>query len=303
MAFASGSNHGLKYIKESTFGTTPATPTMLALRHTNCSLALSKDSFQSGELRKDAQISDLRHGLKKASGEISLELSFGEYDAFLAAALRGSWVADELVAGIVTPTFTIEREFADINQFELFTGCAVNSLSLDIKTNAMITGSLGFVGKNVTFGTSTAATTTTPSLTHSPLDGFSGTLKEGGAPIAVVTGIKLQIDNGIDTANVLGSNTAAALVPKRINCTGTVSAYFQGMSLLQKFVDETESDLEITLGSGGPGSYILSVPRIKYSGGDNAANDEGPIMLNMPFQALLDADTATNVKITRIPIV
>lgn len=301
MAFASGGNHGLRYVKEEQFGVTPENPVMKGLRHTSCSLALSKDSFQSEELRNDAQISDLRHGLKQNGGDIGIELSFAEYDDLLAAAVRGEWKDDVLVAGIDVPTFTIEREFSDIKQYQLFTGCAVNSLSLEIQTNAMITGTISFVGKDVNFGDTSAAAQKIESQTFSPLDGFSGALLEGGKPIAVITSISLNIENGIEAANVLGSDVAAALVPGRINCTGSVSAYFENLDLLNKFVNETESDLQITFGNGGPGSYIVKLPRIKYSGGDNAVDGEGPIMLDMPFQALLDECTGTNIIIERIP--
>ena len=301
MAFASGSSHGLRYIKEENFGVTPENPTMRALRHTSCSLVLGKDSFQSNELRKDAQISDFRHGNKKASGEIGVELSYGEFDDFLAAAVRGSWEENLLKAGTALPTFTFEREFADIRSYQKFTGCAVNSLSLEIKNNEMVTGTINIVGKGVAFGSAPFAADEIPSLTNSPLDGFSGILKEGGSAVAVITSISLQIENNIEAANVIGSDEAAALVPKRINCTGTVSAFFENMSLLNKFVQEIESELEVTLGNGGPGSYIIKLPRIKYSGGSNPSDGEGPIMLNMPFQALLDECTGTNIIIERVP--
>lgn len=300
-SFASGSSHGLRYIKETVFGITPAAPAMKALRHTSCSIALNKDSFQSDELRRDAQISDLRHGLKQVGGDIGIELSYGEFDDFLAAAVMGAWDGDVLKAGITVPTFTIEREFADIGQFQLFTGCAVSGVSLDIKTNAMISGSISFLGKGAVFKSTTSADSETASLTHSPLDGFSGALKEGGTTISVITGISLKIDNGMETANVIGSDEAAQLVHKRINITGKVSAFFENLTLLNKFVHETESSLEVTFGTGGPGSYILKLPRIKYSGGSNAVSGEGPIVLDMPFQALLSADDASNIVLTRVP--
>ena len=81
-------------------------------------------------------------------------------------------------------------------------------------------------------------------------DGFSGALKEGNATIATITSISLQIENNIEPANVVGSDVAAALVPGRINCTGTVSAYFENLNLLNKFVNETESSIEVMLGTG-----------------------------------------------------
>lgn len=301
MAFASGSQHGMRFIRENEFGVTPENPDMRALRHTSSSLVLNKDSFQSNELRRDAQISDLRHGVKQANGDIGIEFSYGEYDDMLAAAVRGEWKDDVLVAGIEQQYFTIESLFNDIKKVETFTGCAVNTFSLDIQTNAMATGTIGIVGKGVRFSDDGVCKKELSSYTHSPLDGFRGALKEGGVEIAVITGISLSIDNGIEPANVIGSDEAAALIFGRINVTGTVSAFFENMDLLNKFVKEIESELEITLGDGGPGSYIIHLPRIKYSGGTNNVDGEGPITLDMPFQALLDDCTGTNIKITRIP--
>lgn len=302
MIFASGSTHGLRFIREEEFGVTPDNPTMRALRHTSCGLVLNKDSFQSNELRKDAQISDLRSGVQQANGDIGIEFSYGEFDDFLAAAVRGEWKDNVLVAGIETPTFTIESIFNDIKRYETFTGCAINTFSLQIQTNAMITGTVGIVGRGASFSQAPTAANELPSFTGSPLDGFHGELKEGGVPISTITSIQLNIENGIEPANVLGSDKAAALVPARINITGTISAYFGDMDLLSKFIDEIESEITVTLGTGGPGSYILRLPRIKYSGGSNAIDGEGPIMLDMPFQALLDECTGTNIIVERIPM-
>ena len=303
MAFASGGFHGLKYVTETSFGVMPSLPTMAELRHTSCSLVLGKDSLQSKELRHDRQISDMRHGVPNVSGSIGFEFSYGEFDTLFAAAISGAWDDDVLDAGTTVPYFSFERSFSDIGQYQLFTGCAINKLSLDLKTNAMVTGSFDIVGKAAAFATSTAASTTTHSQTHSPLDCFSGVIKEGGTQIAVITGISVSVDNAITPALVIGSKSAAAMVPGRLNVTGTVSAFFENTTLLSKFKDETESNLEITLGSGGPGSYIVSIPRIKYSGGNNSVDGEGSITLNMPFQALLDSTTGTNIRITRIPLI
>lgn len=307
MAFASGGFHGLRYVRESEFGVIPKNPQLRNLRHTSCSLILSKDSFQSNELRCDAQISDLRHGNRRAQGDVGIEFSFGEFDDFLAAAVRGEWkdVADhpghrELRAGVKMQSFTLERVFADIQQYEVFTGCEVDTLSLSIQTNAMVTGTLSFVGKNVDFSKTPLDSVPDTSLTAPPFDGFSGGLWEGGIRNAVVTSIELNIANNLDPAFVIGSDSAAAIVAGRINVTGTVSAYFENMDLLRKFVAEEESTLAILLGNGEKKSYTITLPRIKYSGGDNPVDGEGPITLSMPFQALYDSCEGTNIRIRRI---
>ena len=68
MPIASGSRHGLRYAAETDTGVTPAPLTMTALRHTACSLALSKENIVSEELRPDRQISDMRMVGNKVGG-------------------------------------------------------------------------------------------------------------------------------------------------------------------------------------------------------------------------------------------
>lgn len=304
MAFASGAFHGMRYIKESTFGVTPPTPQMKNLRHTSCSLVLSKDSFQSQELRSDAQISDLRQGNKQAQGDIGIEFSFGEFDEFLAAAVRSSWTPSSeitgassvLKAGTTMQSFTLERVFGDIQQYETFTGCRVNTFSISVQPNAMVTGTISIVGKNIGFSDSPLSASPIASQTAPPFDGFSGTLEEGGEKIAVVTGIDLSIANSLEAAFVIGEDSAEDIIAGRINITGTISAYFENMDLLEKFVNETETSLSFGLGNWQDGnSYQFHLPRIKYSGGDNPVDGEGPITLSMPFQALYDPCAKTNI--------
>ena len=301
MAFATGGFHGLAYVPEVTFGTTPVTPTMVSLRHTTCGLVLNKDAFQSAELRSDRQISDFRHGTYQVNGDVGFELSYGEYDPILEAGLFGTWTTDVLKAGTTEKFFTIEREFSDITQYGVFTGCYINTFNLSIAANAIVTGTFGVVGKSASYSGAPLDAAPTASQTNSPFDSFTGTLDEGGSTIAVVTAIDISIDNGVTPAFVVGSNSSARNVAGRSNVTGTVTAFFEDATLLNKFINETESSLELTLGSGTATSYVIELPRIKYSGGDNSVNDEGPIEITMPFQALYDSSEATNIKITRVP--
>lgn len=298
MAFSAGSYHGLNYIAEVTFGTTPAgTPT--ALRHTSCSLVVTKDGFQSNELRSDRQISDFRHGVIRVQGDIGIEFSYGEFDSLLEGALFSTWDTNVLVAGTTAKSYTLKRRFEDITVEGTFTGCMINTLSLSIPANAMVTGSFGIIGKDGSYASS-LSTTPTASQTHSPFDSFTGSITEGGSDIAVVTSIELSLNNGLEPAFVVGADTTPQIVPGRSNLTGTVSAYFENETLLDKFINETESAIVLSLG-GATASYEIELPRIKYTGGDNAVSGEGPIVINMPFQALYDSTDETNITITRTP--
>lgn len=298
MTLATGGFHGLSYVAETVMGTTPGTPTMKALRHTSCSLGLSKDSFQSNELRADRQIVDLRHGAKKVEGDMAFELSFGAFDDLLAAALFSSWNADVLKAGVTYQSFSMERRFTDIAQYQVLRGVLVDSMSLNLTPNGLITGSFGLVGMDsVISGTSLGAPTAAP--VFPPIDGFGGSLKEGGASIAIVSALTLELQNALDPFFALGSDAAVDITAGRCLVTGSLSAAFSSTSLLNKFILESESSLEIELMDPLGNALTIELPRIKYTGGEIPAQNEGRIVMNMPFTALYSSVLGTNIQITR----
>lgn len=308
--FASGSGFGAAYTREAQFGVTPDAPEMRRLRLTSSSIGVSKDGFQSNELRADRQISDFRQGTYQVGGDMGFEFSFAEYDDFLAAAVGGVWKDDPdaagqrvLVAGVEETSFTIEQEYTKLTgeRYERFTGMKVNTFSLSVPVNAMVTGTISFLGADGAFSSTPLDADPTESATHSPYDGLKGQLLEGGAPNAVITAVELSIDNGLETQFVLFQKAAAAITEGRINITGTVSAMFENTDMLKKFLNETESSLVLVFGDGERASYRVTLPRIKYTGGDKPVDGEGSIVLSMPFQALLDPCTGTNIRIDRIP--
>lgn len=60
------------------------------LRRVSSSLNLTKDTYQSNEVRTDRQIVDFRHGTRRANGSVSGEWSPGTYFDFMEAACRGT---------------------------------------------------------------------------------------------------------------------------------------------------------------------------------------------------------------------
>ena len=130
---------------------------------------------------------------------------------------------------------------------------------------------------------------------------ISGSLLEGGTEIAVVTGLDVSIENGIQPQFVVGSRDAAFVSWGKSLCSGTLTAFFADGALIAKFVDETPTNLSITLGDGASQSYTILLPNVRYTGADNPAQNDGPISITMPFTALLDAGVGSQIQITRIP--
>lgn len=205
-------------------------------------------------------------------------------------------------------SFTFVRQFADImavdNPFYIYRGIELNSIQLTIAANSMITGTFSVVGQSQETAqdlTGLGTPTFPPASTTSPLDSFTGTLEEGGVTVAVVTEISMTLQNGIEPRFVVGSKNSIYPSVGRSNLTGQVTAYFEDSTLVNKFLDETESSLVFSLPDGAGNTQRYRVPRIKYTGGQPDVAGEGPITLAMPFQALLDSSESTNMLIERTP--
>lgn len=117
MATASGIAKRVVYKKETTFGTLAGASGGQALRRTTSNFNLTKETYQSEEIRTDYQTSDFRHGVRSVEGSVSGALSSGSYADFIASALARNFTAATPAAlgsttianGATSGTYTITR--------------------------------------------------------------------------------------------------------------------------------------------------------------------------------------------------
>lgn len=107
MAVSTGVAKKLKYKVESVYGTVPAASASQSLRRVTSDINLSKETYQSNEIREDYQVSDFRHGVRSVEGTINGELSPGTYKDFIAAALRQAWQTQATTGAIITVTSAV----------------------------------------------------------------------------------------------------------------------------------------------------------------------------------------------------
>ena len=302
MTIATGSRHNLSYVVESAFGTTPSSPAFTPIRHTGTTLGLSKDSIESEELREDRQVAHYRHGNKSVTGDVNFELSYGGLDALLEATLCGTWATNVLLAGTTRRSYTIERHHQDIGKYLRSTGCQFNTMSLSVAPNSMVTGSFGIIGSGFTSSASALGSSTySAETTTAPFDSFTGAITEGGSAIAIITALELNIDNGMEALYVVGSSDTLLPSIGKSMVTGSVTAYFQDTTLMDKFVNETTSAIQFTLTDALGNDYIVLLPKVKYNSGNPEVSGPGAITLSLDFVALYNSASDKQIKITRVP--
>jgi hypothetical protein len=384
MGTASGVFKQVAYKREVTFGVIPAAAAAQSMRRVQSTLDLSKDTYQSNEMRPDFQVADFRHGVRKVGGSINGELSAKTWADFIAAAVKKDFVAGVTIAGasitiggvagawtvtraagsfltdgvkvgdvvrlsvggfnaaninkniMVTAltatqitgvtlnasalvpegpiagatvtvfgkktmvplsghtdySFSIEHWYPDVPASEVFSGNKPVKTSFGLPATGMATVSVDFVGKDALGAGAQYFTAPTAVTTTGTMAAVNGVLMVGGAVVANITGLSIDIASGQSGEATVGANTVGFQAAGRVIVTGQATATFVNTTLRDAFYNETEIGLvcAFTADNTAAADFVsFNMPRIKLSG---AAKDDGEktLIQTIPFQALLNVN-------------
>jgi len=322
MAFAQGARSTLSFLTESTFGTTPS-GNFQNLPFTSHSLNLTKDRVAGTDIQADRMPRVDRHGNRQVAGDIVADLRHAEFDALMEAALMAdngfdtgftagdgsTTVANAAILGTTPKYFSIEDYSADVDQARLFTGMTVNSMAVSMAPNQMVTATFGMVGKDMSI--SGTQKTQDASAGNEPFDAYSGDIKLGnvgslGSALTLITALDFTLTNAFAPTFVVGESTAPALEFGTATLEGTLSAYFEDATLINRFLNETESALEVSVGDGS-NTLTFLMPRIKINSADVGVDGPTSRVISMSFVGLYDdsdlsastTNTNTLIQITK----
>jgi len=384
MTIATGIAKQLKYKVESTYGTVPAAAASQALRRVTSDINLTKETYQSNEIRTDYQVADFRHGIRAVEGTVNGELSPLTYSDFMAAATRKAWAATSaltavsvtiaaassdwtitraagsyytdgvkigdvirlsvgtlnaaninknlLVIGMSSATvmtvqplngvamvaegpitgttitvigkktwvpttghtnlsYSIEHWFNDLSLSEVFSGCKVGNIDVQLPATGMATIGVNFVGKDITTAASEYFTTPTAQTSSGVLTAVNGLLYVGGTKVATVTGLNFSINANLTSEAVVGSNSKPESFLGRVTVSGQFTAFFENATLRDIFINETESSLICAFSTNNTATadfLSFSFPRIKTGGATKDDGEKGLIQ-TIPFTALYNS--------------
>ena len=304
MAFANGSQTRIAYVAESTFGTTPSNPVFKTLRARSSTLRPNKGVLTSDELRADRNIADEVRTNISVSGEVVGELAYGAWDDILAGALQGTWSTNVLKNGGTAQFFTFEEtsELGATDSYQRYTGCMVNSLSMDINTRQIVTVSASLMGSAPSLGTAivsgatyTAANTTAVQAAPAGIAG----LNIAGIS-AKVRRLSWQVNNNLRERPVVDSLYSLEMGSGRCDVTGSIEAYFENNTLMQAILDHTSGAFSLTVGTVTNEKYTIAFPKAIFGDGQfGQRSQDTDVILTIPFRAVYDSGEACSIKITR----
>lgn len=301
MSFAQGSRSSLAIGVQNDFDTTATVFTNLPIK--THSLDLTKERLQGQDIQADRMPRVDRHGNRSAAGSIEVDLRKGNYDDLLEAAFLSSFdSSDEMTIGTTPKFLTLEDRMEDIAQYRLFTGMTVSTASFSIAPNQMVETTFEMVGRNMSI--SGTPKTVGASTINSPFDSYNGAIYEGGVAtsdlINVVTSLQFSISNSFAPTFVVGADTTPHLEFGRSIIEGTLTAYVEDATLINKYLGEVETELQFSVDDPtGTNAYQFYMPRVKFNGGSVPLANEQSRLLEIPFVALFDSVEGTQLVLTR----
>lgn len=185
-------------------------------------------------------------------------------------------------------SFSIEHWHSDIAQSELYLGCKVQSLAIDLPPSGLAGVDIALFGKD--WQTATAQYFVSPSAASSAgkLASVNGAVILNGTPVALLTGLRFTINGNMSSEAVVGSNNYPDIFEGRMLVDGSMTVMFQDAVARGYFDAETEITIigAFTTGSAAAADYMSFVlPRVKVSSADKD-DGEKAIKQTMNFDGL-----------------
>lgn len=206
--------------------------------------------------------------------------------------------------GHTDKSFSFEHFYSDQTQSEVFTGCKVAKIGLQLPPTGMAQIALDVMGQNITVAAAQYFTSPTALTGTGVMAAVNGVARVGGAAAANITGLSIDIAGSFSGQPVVGSNVIPNQAPGSVVVTGQMTAFFDSVTLRDAFLNETEIDLmaAFTADNTATADFLTIVlPRIKLGGARKAPADGGLVM-TLPFQALLNSTGGTGIKTEKTTI-
>jgi len=195
------------------------------------------------------------------------------------------------VSGHTDKSFAIEHWHSDVSLSELFLGCKLNQVDVQLPSSGMSTIGLQFMGREIQTAGSQYYVTPTAETSSGVLAAVNGLLALSGAAVALLSGVNFSIRGNLSADSVVGSNIYANIAQGRIMVEGQFTALFQDAAIRDYFINESEVSLHVALATSNlaTADFVgFTFPRIKVGGADKD-DGEKSLIQTLPFTALFNA--------------
>lgn len=302
MTISAVSKSRVAYIAETTYATTPTTPTLTELRRTSGNLSTKKTTVESEQINLYRRTAAIYQTGQDVVGSYDSEFSYATLDDMIAAALQSSWATNVISDGSTQQSFTFE-ETVDTGggtfAYARFLGCEVNSLALSVASRSAVKGTISLMGQQEALDTAIVSGATYAGVNVNQIEtavGVSGLSLFSLTPAPKIKNLSLTIDNSLRIRDRVGSLYSEEFGSGLCKVSGSIDAYFESNALYALSLAHGSGAIAFTIGTVTNKKYSISIPAAQITDGSRklgGRNDE--VMVTIPFEA---TGTSANAQIT-----
>jgi len=212
----------------------------------------------------------------------------------------------QAVNGVAHRSFGIERTYEDLvsaDRFVYYLGMMVDTLSLSIASESIISGVLGFRGKTENDGGGSTigdgSNIAAPSNIVMNTVDHVAQIREGESGIGVLS-FDINTANNLRLRPEVASLGPISLGKGKFTASGTLQAYFTTKALLDKYLNFTTTSLELAVTDIAGNSYVFEMPSVKFTQGRRVTGGENTdIIADLQWEAFMDSSLGYTMKIAK----
>jgi hypothetical protein len=211
-------------------------------------------------------------------------------------------------SGHTARKFGFEIYNTDLDVYRLFTECRVGGFKLGLPATGMSTIEIPVMGRGMETGSAGSApffTSPTAATSTGLTAAVNGLIRVGGSNVGVVTGASIDYMMEMTGPAVVGQNFVPEIFLGRSRVSGQLTAFFQDLTMVNYFKNETEVEVLIylTTSSSDTADFMtFYMPRVKFGGADVDTSGEAGMGITMPFTALKYGTAGTGIDATTLSI-
>ena len=297
MTIVRGSTHKLVQIPEVTFGTTPATPTMIETLLTQLQKKSTQTVLRSKQIRSHPYVDRMLYGRYVHDLSMDFELQAASHDPYLQV-MFGSTISSKTMAfADALKSMTAESQTGGtLAHFDQYTGWFFTKLTVAASssdTEPVKCTLTGIASAATLDATSTLATAVTAATPVDPFIFADATLTVAGTATSVMSG-NFDINRVVDPLMLWASRSPREFIPGDVTSTGSlVIPYDTGVqaALVTAFSDNA---LVFKFANNGSTTFRqFTFPKCKLTDVGRPITTRAGIMQNISFEAYYDTGTTT----------
>jgi hypothetical protein len=224
--------------------------------------------------RNPTQILIAHNTLGLAGNAYTLAASGTSGGTVSAPTLTNGAVAQTYASGsFVLPTLALELQMPEVPRFSMYTGCAVDEITWEMKRKGLLTANVKLIGQKESPATASAAGVLT-ALNQVRFGNFNGAVQRNGVALANILSAKLTYKNNLEPIDAIRNDgNIEGVDPSMAMLSGSFVARFDSNLLFDQAIAATPCSLTFVL-QNGPGNALtltahevyLPRPRVSIDG-------------------------------------